>query len=93
MEPIRGHINDPAQDFASGQSARSTGISGPTPSIEALRMVLGVACGAWSVGNQSMFLAGLDFSQPSAGLCSALVWTPNFHTSPSRCVSNLFTCA
>ena len=31
----------------------------PTPSIEALRMVLGVACGAWSVGNQAMFLAGL----------------------------------
>jgi len=39
------------------------GISGPTPSIEALRMVLGVACGAWSVGNQAMFLAGLDVSQ------------------------------
>ena len=39
------------------------GISSPTPSIEALRMVLGVACGAWSVGNQAMFMAGLDVSQ------------------------------
>ena len=52
-----------AKDFASGQSARSMGISSPTPSIEALRMVLGVACGAWSVGNQAMSLAGLDVSQ------------------------------
>ena len=26
-------------------------------------MVLGVACGAWSVGNQAMFLVGLDVSQ------------------------------
>ena len=32
--------------ISSGQSARSMGISSPTPSIEALRMVLGVACGA-----------------------------------------------
>ena len=51
------------QRLCNGQSARSMGISSPTPSIEALRMVLGVACGAWSVGNQAMFLVGLDVSQ------------------------------
>ena len=61
QEGVRARIV--AKDFASGQSARSMGISSPTPSIEALRMVLGVACGAWSVGNQAMFLAGLDVSQ------------------------------
>ena len=61
QEGVRARIV--AKDFASGQSARSMGISCPTPSIEALRMVLGVACGAWSVGNQAMFLAGLDVSQ------------------------------
>ena len=60
QEGVRARIV--AKDFASGQSARSMGISSPTPSIEALRMV-GVACGAWSVGNQAMFLAGLDVSQ------------------------------
>ena len=61
QEGVRARIV--AKDFASGQSARSMGISSPTPSIEALRMVLGVACGAWSVGNQAMFLVGLDVSQ------------------------------
>ena len=61
QEGVRARIV--AKDFASGPSARSMGISSPTPSIEALRMVLGVACGAWSVGNQAMFLAGLDVSQ------------------------------
>ena len=60
QEGVRARIV--AKDFVSGQSARSMGISSPTPSIEALRMVLGVACGAWSVGNQAMFLAGLDVS-------------------------------
>ena len=33
------------------------------PALECVRMVLGVACGAWSVGNQAMFLVGLDVSQ------------------------------
>ena len=61
QEGVRARIV--AKDFASGQSARSMGISSPTPSIEALRMVLGVACGAWSVGNQAMFLVGLDVSR------------------------------
>eukprot|EP00435_Cladocopium_sp_Y103_P066712 s490_g29.t1 len=47
QEGVRARIV--AKDFASGQSARSRsmGISSPTPSIEALRMILGIACGAW----------------------------------------------
>ena len=61
QEGVRARIV--AKDFASGQSARSMGISSPTPSIECLRMVLGVACGAWSVGNEAMFLAAIDVSQ------------------------------
>ena len=61
QEGVRARIV--AKDFASGQSARSMGISSPTRSIECLRMVLGVACGAWSVENQAVFLIGLDVSQ------------------------------
>ena len=61
QEGVRARIV--AKDFASGQSARSMGISSPTPSIEALRMVLGVARGAWSSGNQAMFLVGRDVFQ------------------------------
>ena len=42
-------------------TARAQGISSPTPSVESLRVLLGMACGAW--GCSPMGLFAIDVSQ------------------------------
>ena len=50
------------KDIARGAAtARAQGISGPTPSVESLRVLLGMACGAW--GCPPMGLFAIDVSQ------------------------------
>ena len=50
------------KDIARGAAtARALGISSPTPSVESLRVLLGVTCGAW--GCPPMGLFAIDVSQ------------------------------
>ena len=59
-EQVRSRIV--VRDFAkAGQSARKEGISSPTPSTEAFRTLLSVACGAWG-DHRSLPATGLDLA-------------------------------